>query len=286
MNHKETYFKNSERIFKTSFHIVFLEVCKSFELIPKGLSTKKRLCFEKPSEELEKEWKYGIDELDGRCCDLLLQEHCKKLFNLMDIFWCDIKYVEVDVIWLLKVKILLDKLEKFQAKIQWKKLRKMSANLLLKKMVLERFNEHLPFFKFKYGFNAFCYCKFPDFENLYTLLTMNKGSGVFKSSSSSQVSQNESAVCDFVKPEWGENEIIISAGNTRDTEEKHDKGNINNVTTYNGQRSESEFVSTNVINLSRRNLSETETSLLSKGLKFVPTTNKINGAKLKTELEE
>ena len=78
---------------------------------------------------------------------------------------------------------------------------------------------------------------------------MNKGSGVFKSSSSSQVSQNESAVCDFVKPEWGENEIIISAGNTRDTEEKHDKGNINNVTTYNGQRSESEFVSTNVINL-------------------------------------
>ena len=162
----------------------------------------------------------------------------------------------------------------------------MSTNSLLKKMVLERFDEHLPFFKFKYDFNAFCYSKFPDFENLYTLLTMNKGSGVFKSSSSSQVSQNESAVCDFVKPEWGENEIIISAGNTRDTEEKHEKGNINNITTYKGERSESEFVSTNVINLSRRNLSETETSPLSKGLKFVPTTNKINGAKLKTELEE
>ena len=89
-NYKKTCFNNSERIFKTFFNIVFLEICKSFELLPKGLSTKKRLCFGKPSEELEKEWKNGIDELDGRCRDLLLQEHCKKLFNLMDIFWCDI----------------------------------------------------------------------------------------------------------------------------------------------------------------------------------------------------
>ena len=79
-------------------------------------------------------------------------------------------------------------------------------------MVLERFDEHLPFFKFKYDFNAFCYSKFPDFENLYTLLTMNKGSGVFRISNSSQVSQDESAVCDFVKCERGENEIIIVLG--------------------------------------------------------------------------
>ena len=92
----------SERKLKTFFHIVFLEICKSFELLPKGLSTKKRLCFGKPSEELEKEWRNGIDELDGRCRDLLLQEHCKKLFNLMDIFWCDIKFVELDITWLLK----------------------------------------------------------------------------------------------------------------------------------------------------------------------------------------
>ena len=88
----------------------------------------------------------------------------------------------------------------------------MSTNSLLKKMVLERFDEHLPFFKFKYHFNAFCYSKFPDFENLYTLLTMNKGSGVFRISNSSQVSQDESAVCDFVKCERGENEIIIVLG--------------------------------------------------------------------------
>ena len=90
MNYKKTCFKNSERIFQTFFHTVFLEICKSFELVLKGLSTKKRLCFGKPSEKLEKEWKNRIDGLNGRCHDLFLQEHCKKLLNLMDIFWCDI----------------------------------------------------------------------------------------------------------------------------------------------------------------------------------------------------
>ena len=63
INYKKTCFKNSERIFKTFFDIVLLEICDSFEL--------------------------------------LAQE---KLFNLTDTFWCDIKYVEVDVTWLMKAK--------------------------------------------------------------------------------------------------------------------------------------------------------------------------------------
>ena len=73
----------------------------------------------------------------------------------------------------------------------------MSTNSLL--LVLERFDEYFSFFKFKYDFNTFCYSKFPDFENLYILLTMDKGSTVFGTGNSSQVSQDESAVCDFVK---------------------------------------------------------------------------------------
>ena len=49
---------------------------------------------------------------------------------------------------------------------------------------------------------------------------MNKGSDVVRTSSSSQPSQDESAVGDFIKSEGGENEIISSAGNTLDIEEK------------------------------------------------------------------
>ena len=45
------------------------------------------------------------------------------------------------------------------------------------------------------------------------------------------------------------------------------------------------FVSENVINLSKRDLSENEISLLSKGLNFIPTCNKVDVARLKLELE-
>ena len=59
-----------------------------------------------------------------------------------------------------------------------------------------------------------------------------------------------------------------------------------NTAFYKGLRLEGEFVSKNVINLSRRNLSPLEVSLLSKSLKFVHLANKIDRAKLKRELEK
>ena len=45
------------------------------------------------------------------------------------------------------------------------------------------------------------------------------------------------------------------------------------------------FVSKNVVNLSRSNLTDSEISLLSKGLNFVPTSTTIGKAKLKMQLE-
>ena len=50
-------------------------------------------------------------------------------------------------------------------------------------------------------------------------------------------------------------------------------------------RLEGRFVSKNVINLSQRQLTKSEISLFSKRLKFVPTPNRIDKAKLKQELE-
>ena len=50
-------------------------------------------------------------------------------------------------------------------------------------------------------------------------------------------------------------------------------------------RLEGNFVSKNVVNLSKRNLNDAEISLLSKGLNFVPTCNNIDKAKLKMKLE-
>ena len=98
--------------------------------------------------------------------------------------------------------------------------------------------------------------------------------------------QDESVVYDFVKSDGEENEIINSAWNNPDVKENYDNGNINTIATYKRERLEGKFVSSNVINLSRRNLSEAEISLLYKSLKFFPTVNKIDRTKLKTELEE
>ena len=51
-------------------------------------------------------------------------------------------------------------------------------------------------------------------------------------------------------------------------------------------RLKAESVRKNVINLSKWNLSENEISLLSKGLNFIPTCNKVDVARLKLELEQ
>ena len=58
----------------------------------------------------------------------------------------------------------------------------------------------------------------------------------------------------------------------------------NEATILNG-RLKGKFVSKIVVNLSKRKLSNSEISLLSEGLKFIPTSNTIDKAKLKMKLE-
>ena len=69
-----------------------------------------------------------------------------------------------------------------------------------------------------------------------------------------------------------------------DHSESHLSEEGNDAFTLNGQF-RSKNVSKNVVNLSRWKRTKAEISLLSKGLKFVPTSNHINKAKLKMELE-
>ena len=83
-----------------------------------------------------------------------------------------------------------------------------------------------------------------------------------------------------------ENEIRSSAEDSPSGKVDKVTNESENVAMFRGNRLEGKFASKNVINLSRRNLSSAEISLLSKGLKFVPTANKIDQAKLKRELEE
>ena len=74
----------------------------------------------------------------------------------------------------MKVRGHLDKIEKELQRIKQKKLSTLSGNSSLKKMVFEQFNEHLLHFQFKADFLSYCSSQCPDFENIYTLTTLNK----------------------------------------------------------------------------------------------------------------
>ena len=66
--------------------------------------------------------------MERKCRDLLLEEHCEKLFCSMNSFWEVIAGANVDLNWLIKVRSYLDKIEKEQEKVKRKKLSSLSRN--------------------------------------------------------------------------------------------------------------------------------------------------------------
>ena len=82
------------------------------------------------------------------------------------------------------------------------------------------------------------------------------------------------------------NDIVDGTENLSEPGKQLDNHRDSNTDSLKKTRLEGKFVSKNVINLSRINQPRSEISLLSKGLKFVPSANKIDRAKLKRELEE
>ena len=103
---------------------------------------------------------------------------------------------------------------------------------------------------FKHQLLKFCNSFVPDFENLYNLVHLNDVSDTKTMFDDSSISDSEnSKICEGTP-----------LSNVQDNEEEICDGGL-----------KGKFVSENVINLSKRDLSENEISLLSKGLNFIPT---------------
>ena len=103
---------------------------------------------------------------------------------------------------------------------------------------------------------------------------------------------NESAlICDSCKTLGNDLNLPNETYSKNDNEflEKRDiQGHLNeegNEATILNGRSKGKFVSINVVNLPKRKLSKSEISLLSKRLKFIPTSYTVDKAKLIIELE-
>ena len=218
-------------------------------------------------------------DMELKCRDLLLEEHCTKLFYLMNRFWKAIVDGDADISWLVKVRNHLDQIEKEQAKNKRKKLPSPSINSQLKRMVLKRFHEHLPHFQFKSDFLLYCNSLCLEFENLCTLVTRNKTSKHPKGeSASSQTCQDDINLIEVLNEEEKSNDALESTGNFSEPGTQANDHQDIYTAFYKELRLEGKFVSKNVFNLSRRNLSPSEISLLS--------ANKIDRAKLKRDLEE
>ena len=171
----------------------------------------------------------------------------------------------------------LGKIEKEHAKTKRKKLAKLSRNSHFKRMVLERFDEHLPHFLFKSNFLSCCNSLCLEFENLYTLVTINKTSEHPKEeSASSQTYQDAINLIENRTEEEKCNDLLDSTGNCSLSFIQANNHQGINTAFYKGLRLEGKFVSKNVFNLSRRNQSPPEIFLFSKGLKCVPSDNKID----------
>ena len=93
-------------------------------------------------------------------------------------------------------------------------------------------------------------------------------------------------MAEVLNEEEKSNDSIDSIGNCSEPGTQANDHQDINTAFYKGLRLEGKFVSENVINLSRGNLSPPEISLLFKGLKSAPSANKIDRAKLKREMEE
>ena len=132
----------------------------------------------------------------------------------------------------------------------------------------------------------YCSSQCPEFENISTLTTLNQNYKNYEKDNASQTCQDESGLLKVLNAEDKKNEKFNGTENLHICEEKGNVLKVNNIASQIGVGLQGTFLSKNVINLSRRNLSALEVLLLSKGLKFVPAANKIDRAKLKTELEE
>ena len=178
----EEMFKTCGNAYKLFYHIVLLEICKSYNIVPKGLYMKKDYCIGNPSTEFCNSWRKEKLDYQLRLWDMLIQGNVRKLSKLEDDFGEVIRKTKVNLKFLFRLRFHLDRVEKKQQKIKLKKLRSLSPNSMYKKLLTERFYEHLPHFRFKFDFVKFCNSKIEDFENLLNSLTLDNMPGFIEKS--------------------------------------------------------------------------------------------------------
>ena len=110
---------------------------------------KKHYCIGNSSTEFCDNWHKEKLDCQLRLCDIVIRENVRKLFKLEEDFGQVIKKTKVNINFLFKLRYHLDRVEIKQQKVKREKLRSLSPNSVYKKLLIKRFYEHLPHFRFK-----------------------------------------------------------------------------------------------------------------------------------------
>ena len=163
----EFYIRNKEKIsqrlynlledaYSTLYRIVFLEVNKSYGIIPNGLKIKKAACIGNVSENFVTSWSLELTKAEVQeVTKVLILEHVRKLYAVKENFNSLFKHHTVEEEWLFRTRNHLEKFEKAERRRKLKNLRKLSNNETLYFKCLERFESHFEFFLFKFNFLEF-----------------------------------------------------------------------------------------------------------------------------------
>ena len=170
---------------------MFLDVTKSYSIIPDGLKIKKDACVRNVSQNFIAAWDLQFFTAEIQLMKVLILQHARKLFAIEEHSNSLFKHHTVQEDWLFRTRNHLEKLEKAERRRKLKKLCKLSNNETLYFKCLERFESHFEFFSFKFNFLEFCNNFVPDFENLYYLLHLNTSDSIKESSSEKSESKQD-----------------------------------------------------------------------------------------------
>ena len=223
-------------------HVPFLETCKSYKLCPAGLSISKKPFIEFETEDLKVLWKEALIQSEKDLLETLCIGICERLTNIEGRFWAELQQLQENNTdghfkeWLVRLLIRLEKKIKKITKTKRKKLEKLANHEYLKKLVRERFDGHLDLFTFRSDLLNYCENFRPDIVNIANLVTLNSPTR----SSLKITNYNNGNIS-------GKEEVNLS-------DPVPDR--LSNAVSLEGNRCKANFVSPNVINLSKRNLTK------------------------------
>ena len=140
-------FNVAEDDYKSFYHAIFLEVSKSYQIVPDGLYVEKEPCIGNLRKKFLDAWKI-LEVTRPNLRDVLLEEYVEKYFKLETKFKSGFGKHIVQEDCLLKVRNHFDRLEKELRQKKLKKLHKFCKNDNFYFECLERFESQDKFFLF------------------------------------------------------------------------------------------------------------------------------------------